>query len=62
MSSDQGMTSENAPKRLRRGLWLTREVIARLAAGARVGARDAGEPHTVGLRTAPPCAANDAAR
>jgi hypothetical protein len=55
MSSNHSVTDENAPKRRRKRIWLTREVVARLAVSAHVSAPDAGEPHTVGLRTLPPC-------
>jgi len=60
MSSNHSVTDENAPKRSRKRIWLTREVVAelaaRLAGGAHMSVRD---PCTAGLRTSPPCALDE---
>jgi len=56
MSSNHNVTDENAPKRGRKRIWLTREVVAELAARLAGGAHmSAPDPRTVGLRTLPPC-------
>lgn len=52
------MNESGVPKYRKRKIWLTRDVVAQLAASAHVRAHDAGAPHTAGLRTSPPCTFN----
>lgn len=56
MSSNRNVTDGNAPKRRRKRIWLTREVVAELAARLASEAHTrAPDPRTVGSRTLPPC-------